>query len=137
MFTQTITLFNYLNTKDDYSKTLIDNVEVQPKFITSPDRYGVDNLTKALIIIPYSKDTIGRFILSNNKAKYYLRPKEWNENTSYFTFQNDKDFIIIGDYMNLSDIDLNDIKNSIDDVFIINEVRDYRDDLKHFELIVN
>lgn len=137
MFKSTITLFNYLYSSDEYAKTLINNVEIQPIYKTDPQTNDAQNNTKVLIIVPYKADSGGVYVNSGSDIKYYLKPKSWKENTDYFTIQNGFDFIIVGDYSHLTNISLNDIKNKVDDVFVINEVKDFSDDLKHFEIMCN
>lgn len=135
MFKSTITLFNYLYSSDEYSKTLIKNVEIQPMCSTDPQTNSTQSNTKVLIIVPYKVDSAGAYVNSGSDIKYYLKPKSWKENTDYFTIQNDSDFIIVGDYSHLTDINLNDIKNKVDDLFVICGVKDFSDDLKHFEIV--
>ena len=135
MFKSTITLFNYLYSSDEYSKTIIKNVEIQPIYKTDPQTNDTSNNTKVLIIVPYKADSAGAYVNSGSDKKYYLKPKSWKENTDYFTIQIGFDFIIVGDYSHLTNISLNDIKNKVDDVFVINEVKDFSDDLKHFEIV--
>ena len=135
MFKSTITLFNYLYSSDEYSKTIIKNVEIQPMCSTEPQTNSTESGTKVLIIVPYKADSGGVYVNDGNNKKYYLKPKSWKENTDYFTIQIGFDFIIVGDYSHLTNISLNDIKNKVDDVFVVNEVKDFSDDLKHFEII--
>lgn len=139
MFATKITLFNYLQEQDDYIITLINNVEFQPKYETIPNITETEDKTKSLIIIPYYKDDTGIYVNKDNNKKYYLKPKQWLKasDKQYFTFQTDIDFIIVGDYSYLEDVNLNELKNSYDDLFMINRVKDFTDELKHFELIVN
>ncbi len=137
MFQGKITLFNYLYSADEYSKTLINNVEIQPIYKTDPQANSTESGTKVLIIVPYKADSCGVYVNSGSDKKYYLKPKEWKENTDYFTIQSGLDFIIVGDYLSLTNVNLNDIKNKVDDVFVIGEVKDFSDDLKHFEIVGN
>lgn len=139
MYAKIITLFNYIEQNDEYTSTLINNVEFQPIYKTIPNDYETADDTSALVIINYSKDDTGVYVNSNSSKKYYLKPKQW-ENSSkegYFTIQNNTDFIVLGDYTNLVDVNLNQVKNTTDDVFIINKFKDFMDELKHFELYVN
>lgn len=137
MYSQTVTLFNYLSSIDKYAPTLIENIEVQPIYRTTPNLYQTDDVSRVLIIVPYAIDEIGKYIFSNGYKKYYKNPKLWGENINYFTLQNNLDFVIYGDFSTLSNPNLNEVKNDIDDVFLINEIRDFPDDLKHFELTCN
>lgn len=137
MYNQTITLFNYSSDKDEYFKTLIENVEIQPNYQTVPNLSQTDSNTSVLIIFEYSEDEIGKYIYSRGKKVYYSKPKNWDISSGEFTIQNNTDFIIIGDYTNIENVNLNEIKNSIDDVFVINQFKVFFDELKHFELYVN
>ncbi len=137
MYNQTITLFNYSSDKDEYFKTLIENVEIQPNYQTVPNLSQTDSNTSVLIIFEYSEDEIGKYIYSRGKKVYYSKPKNWDISSGEFTMQNNTDFIIIGDYTNIENVNLNEIKNSIDDVFVINQFKVFFDELKHFELYVN
>ncbi len=56
MYNQTITLFNYSSDKDEYFKTLIENVEIQPNYQTVPNLSQTDSNTSVLIIFEYSED---------------------------------------------------------------------------------
>lgn len=134
MYNQTITLFNYSSDKDDYFKTLIENVEVQPNYKTVPNLSQTDSDTSVLIIFEYSEDETGKYIYSKGKKIYYSKPKSWDISSEKFTIQNNTDFLIIGDYTNIEDVNLNEIKNSIDDVFVINQFKTFFDELKHFEI---
>lgn len=137
MFLQTITLFNYIYSTDEYSSTLLSNVEFQPFYKTYPNIYETELNTSALIIVPLIVDSSGIYALSNVSKKYYLPFKQWKENKDYFTIQNNFDFVILGDYTHLENINLNELKNSLDDVFIINGFKYFMDDLKHFEIYLN
>lgn len=163
MFKSTITLFNYLYSSDEYAKTIIKNVEIQPMCSTDPQTNSTENNTEVLIIVPYKVDSGGAYVNSGSDIKYYLKPKVWAnkvdpgivyvdkksgerhylkqkgwaESIEYFTIQSGLDFIIVGDYSYLTDINLNDIKNKVDDVFVIGGVKDFSDDLKHFEIFVS
>lgn len=138
MYNQTITLFNYVLSKDDYFRTVISNVEVQPIYSTHPNIYQTDDTSTVLVIIPYSRDDLGEYVITSSGAKkYYKKPKAWRENADYFTIQNDLDFLIVGDFSSLTNVNINNVKNEIDDVFMINKVRDFPYDIKHFEITCN
>lgn len=137
MYNQTITLFNYSSDKDEYFKTLIENVEVQPNYQTVPNLSQTDSDTSVLIIFEYLEDETGKYIYSKGEKIYYSKPKSWDISSGNFTIQNNTDFVIIGDYTNVEEANLNEIKNSIDDVFMINQVKTFFDELKHFEIYAN
>ena len=103
-------------------------------------------MCKAVITIalPISKigilsRKINKELLYIDKGKkiYYSKPKSWDISSGKFTIQNNTDFVIIGDYTNIEDVNLNEIKNSIDDVFVINQFKTFFDELKHFEIYAN
>lgn len=138
MYRQTITLFNYLDSIDNYSSTVINGVEVQPKYATIPKIYQTDNDSKVLVIIRYQSDESGRYVNTENGKKYYKTPKQWKENPEYFTLNPNFDFLIVGEYIPENpEINLNELKNELDNIFVINEIKDFADDLKHFEIIAN
>lgn len=138
MYTQTITLFNYLESLDNYSRTVIKGVEVQPIYATTPRVTQTENEESVLIIIRYKKDEHGIYVNTDKGNKYYKSPKQWKENIEYFTLTPNVDFIIVGEYtLDTPEINLNDLKNDLDNIFIINKVRDFSDDLKHFEITGN
>lgn len=69
--------------------------------------------------------------------KVFKTPKEWNnlENkTNYFTFETGRDFFAKGDFTLLEISSYEQFKHSHDDVFMINAVKDFEDDLKHWEI---
>lgn len=137
MFSKTITLFNYYEPNDQYLTTVIPEVEVQPTYKTSPNTTETSNNTSVLIIIPYYSDDIGDYVMTNNDKKYYLTPKKYNGVNTNFTLQNNTDFIIVGNHESIVDINLNELKNTMDNVFVINQIKDFSDDLKHFEITAN
>lgn len=137
MFLQTITLFNYISSKDEYTPVILSNVEFQPYYKTYPRTYETSDETNALIIINLNSDSEGVYALSKGGSKkYYLPKKKWGENTDYFTIQNNFDFLILDEYTP-PEINLGDAKNTLDNVFVINGFKYFMDDLKHFELYVN
>ncbi len=137
MYNQTITLFNYSSDKDEYFKTLIENVEIQPNYQTVPNLSQTDSNTNVLIIFEYLEDETGKYIYSKGEKIYYSKPKSWDISSGNFTIQNNTDFVIIGDYTNIEEANLNGIKNSVDDVFVINQFKTFFDELKHFEIYAN
>lgn len=136
MYKQIVTLFNYLSSSDDYISTVINGVEVQPIYATTPKVTNTENDTSVLIIIKCFEDSNGRYIHTENGNKYYKPPKQWKENTNYFTLQPNFDFLILGKY-EIQDISLNELKNNLDNIFMVNQIKDFSDDLGHFEIIAN
>lgn len=142
MFDTCITLFNYAVSEDTYYSKVINNAEFQPIYKTEPELTGTDNRTSCLVIVPYSFDKDNSIYINTDKDKsYYSKPKEWEkltDKTGYFTLQNDIDFIAKGNRSDLSDVTLNEMKNSYDDVFVINQIKDFSEFIiSHFELTVN
>lgn len=141
MFDTCITLFNYYSKDSTYYPTVIDFTEFQPIYKTEPNLTGTNNLTSCLILIPYNLKYGSIYINSDDTKQYYLSPKEWENKTNkldYFTFQTDIDFVIKGDKSYLTDVTLNDMKNRFDDVFVINQVKNFdKWFVSHFELSVN
>lgn len=141
MFDTCITLFNYDSKDDIYYGTVIDFVEFQPIYKTEPIVTGTENRTSCLVIIQYISKDGSIYITSGSDFQYYLSPKEWEKEENkinYFTLQTDTDFIVKGDKSDLTDVNLNDMKNRFDDVFVINQIKDFDKWLiPHFELTVN
>lgn len=142
MFQSIITLFNYSAEEDKYYQTIINNAEFQPIYKTEPELIGTDNRSSCLIIIPYNFDKDNEIYINTDTSKsYYSLPKEWEklqDKTGHFTFQNNIDFVVKGNKSDLADVTLNDMKNVYDDVFVINQIKNFEDTiLSHFELTVN
>ncbi|MDE7425387.1 MAG: hypothetical protein K2N51_17145 [Lachnospiraceae bacterium] len=141
MFDTCITLFNYDASEDTYYGTLIDYTEFQPIYKTEPNVMGTENKTSCLVIIPYTSKKGVIYITSGDTKQYYVPPKEWEKRSNKvdcFTFQTDTDFIIKGNKNDLTDVNLNDMKNNFDNVFVINQVKDFdKWFIQHFELTVN
>lgn len=142
MFGTTITLFNYDVSSDIYYSTLIINTEFQPMYKTNPDVTQTNDEDSSLIIIPYNISNGKVYVNTDDLKKEYLSPYDFHskENKSmYFTLQNNIDIVMIGDYTNLEEsLNLNELKNSHDNVFMVNQFKDFKEPLiSHFELIVN
>lgn len=141
MFDTTITLFNYDVSNDVYYSTLIINTEFQPMYKTKPDVTQTNDEDSSLIIIPYNIRYGTIYINSDDLKKEYLRPYDFHskENKSlFFTIQNNIDIVMIGDYTNINTVNLNELKNSHDNVFMVNQFKDFKEPLiSHFELVVN
>ena len=137
MFSSTITLFNFDEPNDKYYSTLITNAELQPNYRTKFDYNRTEDTDISLLIIKYlvtggEKQTYGNI-------KSFRTPKLWINLSSadkqiYFTFQEGRDFFAIGDFTAVTDIDYEVFKDANDGVFFIHEVKDFGDDLKHWEI---
>lgn len=141
MFDTKITLFNYDINNDNYYTTVIEDTEFQPIYKTIPDTTQTNSDSSILLIIPYNITNGTVYINSDGLKKEYLSPKEWGETANketFFTIQNNFDIVMIGDYSSLSSESLNDLKNQHDNIFMINQVKDFNDPLlSHFEITAN
>ncbi len=136
MFSNTVTLFSYDETNNLYYSTLLTNVELQSHYKTSfTDESTVDN-DLTLLIVKYQVENGSKKVPGTEKS--FLTPKLW-ENTqdksNVFTIQPSRDFFAKGDLTGISDIDYEELKNTYDDVFFIQSLKDFEDDLKHFEIL--
>lgn len=138
MFRNEVTLFNYSEIENKYYPTLFENVEIQPKYKTLFTPESVQDSDSVLLLVKFQKDGFGKFVFKENGSpKYFLSPKGFNtiENKSeYFTLQNSYDFFVKGDFSNETEVIYEDFKNSHDEVFLIHSVKDFEDDLKHWEI---
>ena len=136
MFSNTVTLFSYDETNNFYYSTLLTNVELQIHYKASfTDESTVDN-DLTLLIVKYRIENGIKKVQGTEKS--FLTPKVW-ENTqdklNVFTIQPSRDFFAKGDLTSFSDIDYEKLKNTYDDVFLIQSLKDFEDDLKHFEIL--
>ena len=136
MFSNTVTLFNYDETNNSYYSTLITNVELQSNYRASfTDESTVDN-DLTLLIVKYQVENGSKKVPGTEKS--FLTPKVWEstqDKSDVFTIQPGRDFFAKGDLTGISDIDYEELKNTYDDVFFIQSLKDFEDDLKHFEIL--
>lgn len=136
MFSNKVTLFNYDETNNFYYSTLLTNVELQSNYRTNfTDESTVDN-DLTLLIVKYRVENGTKKVQGTEKS--FLTPKVWEstqDKSGVFTIQSGRDFFVKGDLTNLNDIDYEELKNTYDDVFFIQSVKDFEDDLKHFEIL--
>lgn len=136
MFSNTATIFSYDESNETYSSTLLQNVELQTHYRTSfTDESTVDN-DLTLLIVKYWVENGNKKTQGNSKT--FLTPKLWEslqDKTGSFTIQPGRDFFAKGDLTQLESIDYEELKNTYDDVFFIQSVKDFEDDLKHFEIL--
>lgn len=141
MFEYTITVFNYDSYNSKYYSKVLYNIEVQPHYKTKPEVQFTTNETSVLIIVPYNIIGEDIYIGENSNQIIYLEPKIWDSKDNKedsITFKTNTDFIVIGGHKDIVDIDFNEIKNTYDNVFTINEVRNYKELwISHFEIIAN
>ena len=141
MFEYTITVFNYDSYNSKYYSKLLYNIEVQPHYKTKPEVRFTTSETSVLIIVPYNMASGEIYIGTDSNKLIYLEPKIWDSKDNKedsITFKTNTDFIVIGDHKDIVDIDFNEIKNTYDNVFTINEVRNYKEfGISHFEIIAN
>ena len=136
MFTNSVTLFNYDEKNNRYYKTLFRNVELQS---TYQSNFNVDSTIDSdvsLLIVNYYLDGEDKKPISVSKS--FRTPKVWDsteDKNSYFTFETGRDFFAKGDYTLLNITSYEQFKHSHDDVFMIHQVKDFEDDLKHWEIL--
>ena len=70
MFKQTITLFNYIPSKDTSLTTRLSQCEFQNSFRTIPEEYETSEATSAIALVMAYEDYQGIYVLGNNK-KYF------------------------------------------------------------------
>lgn len=137
MFNATVTLFNFDEPNDTYYPTLITSTELQPNYRAKFDYNRTEDTDTALLIVKYlisggEKQTYGN-------TKSFRTPKLWTslsetDKQKYFTFRSGRDFFAKGDFTAVTDIDYEVFKDAHDGVFFIHEVKDFEDDLKHWEI---
>ena len=137
MFTNSVTLFNFDEESNKYYKTLLKNVELQSTYQAN---FTVDSTIDgdvSLLIVNYYLDGVEKKPTSIlNKS--FRTPKVWKNianKENYFTFEAGRDFFAKGDYTLLNIINYEQFKHSHDDVFMIHSVKDFEDDLKHWEIM--
>lgn len=138
MFSSTITLFNYEESTDKFYPTLFTGTELQPDYKTRFTENTTQDMDMSLLIIKYYISD--NKIYSYGNTKSYKTPKSWDNLTTanksnYFTFQTGRDFFVLGDYSTTVNVDYELFKSQNDDVFFINNVKVFRDDLKHWEIL--
>lgn len=133
MFKNVVSLFNFDESNNEYYLTILENVELQSNYRTRFTNDSTLDDDVSLLIIKYSIVDSDKKISS---GKVFKTPKIWEklENKSdFFTFQPGSDFFMKGRFeKQISDYEA--LKNSYDDVFFIHSVKDFEDDLKHWEV---
>ncbi|MCK9544314.1 MAG: hypothetical protein M0R03_20025 [Novosphingobium sp.] len=138
MFSSTVTVFNYDEPTDKFYPTLFTGVEFQPDYKINFTNNSTQDMDMSLLIIMYYID--GNNVLSYGNNKPYKPPKAWENlktacKSKYFTFQTGRDFFVLGDYTSSTNADYELFKTEHDDVFFINSIKNFRDELKHFEIM--
>jgi len=138
LFTTTITVFNFEESTDKFYPTLFTGTEIQPDFKTEFTNRTTDDMDMSLLIIKYYISESK--IYSYGNTKVYKTPKLWDNlsgtvRANYFTFKPGRDFFVIGNYSTTTNADYEVFKSQNDDVFFINDVKVFRDDLKHWEIL--
>lgn len=138
MFNSTVTIFNFDEPNDKFYPTLITGVEFQPDYRSQFTSNTTQDMDMSLLIIMYYID--GNNVLVNGNNKPYRTPKAWENLTTankskYFTFKTGRDFFVLGNYSTTANADYETFKDQNDDVFFINSVKNFRDELKHFEIM--
>lgn len=137
MFNTTVTLFNYDQKNDICYPTLLQKVELQPKYNTKFSSNSTEDKDLALLIVKYYIGTNGKTPYLSQKS--YKTQKLWNklsgeDKNNYFTFNTGLDFFVKGDYSSMLDVEYETFKNQNDEVFFIHYGKDFEDDLKHWEI---
>lgn len=133
MFKNVVSLFNFDESNNEYHLTILENVELQSNYRTRFTNDSTLDDDVSLLIIKYSIVGSDKKISS---GKVFKTPKIWEklENKSdFFTFQTGSDFFMKGRFEKQI-ADYESLKNSYDDVFFIHSVKDFEDDLKHWEV---
>lgn len=138
MFNSTVTLFNYDEEANGYYFTLLENVEFQPSYQTSFENSSTNDEDSCLLVIRYFKEGVNKKVFGTKKI--FKAPKEWSNMTpldkeKHFTLRIGRDFFIKGDYTGTKDINYEGIKDTSDGVFFIHRVKDFEDELSHFEVV--
>lgn len=135
MFSSKVTLFNYSESENMYYKTFLENVEFQPYYKTSFDGDFAKDEDSSLLIVNYCIDSGSKKPFGSERV--FKTPKIWEtlENKGdFFTLRPGFDFFVKGDFTEVNS-GYEDLKNSYDDVFFIQSVKDFEDDLKHWEIM--
>ena len=136
MYKNTVTLFNYDETGNVYYPTLLSNVEFQPNYKTEYTSNSTRDKGITLLIVRYKIDSFGKIA----SGKHFVAPKIWvglsiEDKAKIFTLKpGEYEFFIKGDYSSETDVNYEVFKNTYDDVFLIHGVKDFEDDLKHWEI---
>lgn len=136
MFGGVVTLFNHDEETGEYYPALFTNVEFQAHYRTSFSDNSTRDGDFCLLIVKYFK--IGEIKRVCGTTKSFMTPKLWQENQNkkdYFTFKEGRDFFVKGDYSNVENVDYEIFKGSTDGVFFIHGVKDFDDELSHFEVM--
>lgn len=136
MFTNSITLFNFDEENNKYYKTLFKNVELQSTYQANFTVDSTIDSDVSLLIVNYYLNGVEKQPVYVNKT--FRTPKVWNNiegKENYFTFECGRDFFAKGDYTLLNITSYEQFKHSHDDVFMIHQVKDFEDDLKHWEIL--
>ena len=134
MFNNNITLFNFDEKSNKYYKTFLPNVELQSNFRTRFTNDSTLDDDVSLLIISY-------FLVNSDKkistGKIFKTPKIWENLESKeesFTFQEGKDFFVKGKLLD-ENLNYEELKNSQDGVFFVHSVKDFEDELNHWEVL--
>lgn len=139
MFRNKVTLFNYDEQENIYYPTLLDEVELQPQYKTRFTSDSTKDLDSALLIVRYKINSDEKTEIG---GKSFKKPKEWElldatGKQTYFTFNLGRDFFVLGDFSSVTDVNYEIFKNENDEVFFVHAVKDFDDELKHWEVVGN
>ena len=145
MFNINITLFNFDEKSNKYYKTFLPNVELQSNFRTRFTNDSTLDDDVSLLIIKYLIKNSEK--ISFGTEKCFKTPKIWENLESkeeFFTFQEGKDFFVKGklleqienlDFTVSENLNYEELKNSQDGVFFVHSVKDFEDELSHWEVL--
>ena len=135
MFNNNITLFNFDEKSNKYYKTFLPNVELQSNFRTRFTNDSTFDEDVSLLIIKYLIKNSEKIAFGTKKC--FKTPKIWENLESkeeFFTFQEGKDFFVKGQLLN-ENLNYEELKNSQDGVFFVHSIKDFEDELSHWEVL--
>lgn len=135
MFNNNITLFNFDEKSNKYYKTFLPNVELQSNFRTRFTNDSTLDDDVSLLIIKYLIKNSEKIAFGTKKC--FKTPKIWENLESkeeFFTFQEGKDFFVKGKLLD-KNLNYEELKNSQDGVFFVHSVKDFEDELSHWEVL--
>ena len=135
MFNNNITLFNFDEKSNKYYKTFLPNVELQSNFRTRFTNDSTLDDDASLLIIKYLIKNSEKIAFRTEKC--FKTPKIWENLESkeeFFTFQEGKDFFVKGKLLD-ENLNYEELKNSQDGVFFVHSVKDFEDELSHWEVL--
>ncbi|GEM_PF-3592090 len=135
LYSQKITLFNFIDSSQQYHSEVLNNVEYQQSY-ANERALGFDESIDHLIVL--IKFKVVNDMKQTLDGKNFYLPNEFaslSDKTNAFTFQTQRDFVALGDFSNYAFTDLETFKNAFpNNIFIINLWREYLSVLPHWEI---